>query len=125
MRRTPTIWDQDVVMKVLCDKMVSSSKGIKSILKSTSYDTPNRTTVLSWIAVSETFQDIYARAREAQADYMLEEINETADNVGFPLVVDGAPLIINASETAQALAAIDYICNSSDITWPLPTQSRH
>jgi hypothetical protein len=41
---------------------------------------PDKATVFRWLAAHETFRDQYARAREAQADAMLEEIIEISDD---------------------------------------------
>jgi hypothetical protein len=37
-------------------------------------DMPHKATVCRWLAVNETFRDQYARAREAQADALFDEI---------------------------------------------------
>lgn len=41
---------------------------------------PDKATVFRWLATHETFRDQYARAREAQADALLEEILTIADD---------------------------------------------
>jgi hypothetical protein len=41
---------------------------------------PDKATVFRWLAKYDDFRDQYARAREAQADAMLEEIIEIADD---------------------------------------------
>lgn len=41
---------------------------------------PHRSTVLRWIAKNKDFCDRYALAREAQADYLLEELLDIADD---------------------------------------------
>lgn len=41
---------------------------------------PDKATVFRWLAAHEDFRDQYARAREAQADAMLEDILEIADD---------------------------------------------
>lgn len=40
---------------------------------------PGKTTVFRWLAADPEFRDQYARAREAQADVLAEEILEIAD----------------------------------------------
>jgi len=41
---------------------------------------PDAATVFRWLAVNESFREQYTRAREAQADAMLEEILQIADD---------------------------------------------
>ncbi len=41
---------------------------------------PNRATVFRWLAANKNFRDQYARAREAQADAMADEILNIADD---------------------------------------------
>jgi len=43
-------------------------------------DMPNRATVFRWLAAHESFSDQYARAREAQADTLADEIVDIADD---------------------------------------------
>lgn len=42
-------------------------------------DMPNRATVFRWLAVHEAFRDMYARAREEQADTLADEIVSISD----------------------------------------------
>lgn len=41
---------------------------------------PSRTTVFKWIHQNEAFAELYARARDAQADHFAEEIVDIADS---------------------------------------------
>lgn len=43
-------------------------------------DMPDRVTVFRWIAAHDEFRNQYARAREAQADTLFEEILDIADD---------------------------------------------
>ncbi|OWT68078.1 MULTISPECIES: terminase small subunit protein [unclassified Achromobacter] len=43
-------------------------------------DMPDKSTVMRWLAQDENLRDQYARAREAQADRLAEEILEIADD---------------------------------------------
>jgi hypothetical protein len=57
---------------------------------------PNRATVFRWLSAEETFRDMYARAREVQAEVLADEIVSLADK---------APPLSDA--VAQARLAID------------------
>ena len=80
MRLTQRTWDQEKVMEYLCDKLMSSAMGMGAILNHAPHDMPKRQTVLRWMADNKDHRDIYARAREAQADYLAEEILTIADD---------------------------------------------
>lgn len=41
---------------------------------------PNKSTVFRWLAADEAFRDQYARAREAQADALFDDILDIADD---------------------------------------------
>jgi hypothetical protein len=88
-------WDQKAVMNYVCEQIASSSDSIETILKSAPYDMPDRRTIFGWLSKTQCFDHQYAIAREAQADFMIEEIIEIADNAGVPLLVDGVPLMID------------------------------
>jgi len=88
MRRTAKLWDRDAVMTYIFEQLTSTSMGLNSILLQAPYEMPCRRLVHGWIAENVSYQHSYARAREAQSDYMLEEINSLADNAGSPLLND-------------------------------------
>lgn len=52
---------------------------------------PNKATVFRWLSQDDAFRDQYARAREAQADALFDEILHIADNpvMGEKRKVDG------------------------------------
>ena len=43
-------------------------------------DMPGQSTVFRWLAANDSFREQYARAREAQADFLFEEILTIADD---------------------------------------------
>ncbi|WP_324613718.1 terminase small subunit-like protein [Rhizobium mongolense] len=55
---------------------------------------PNKATVFRWLAAHQEFSDQYARAREAQADSLVDDILSIAD--------DGRNEWINASAHGYA-----------------------
>lgn len=57
---------------------ISAGRSLRSICDDEGM--PDKATVFRWLASDETFRDQYARAREAQADAMLEEIIQIADD---------------------------------------------
>lgn len=76
-------WDRVKVLKFICEKTALSSMSLASILKLgvDTFDTfPGYSTVRAWIAEDAKVSDLYARAKEDQADYMSEEILDIADD---------------------------------------------
>ena len=80
MMITQRKWDRDKVMDYVLTQLASTSKGIKQILETAPHNMPRRQQIQAWIAESEIYQDIHARARESQADILAEEIIEIADD---------------------------------------------
>lgn len=53
-------------------------------------DLPDHSTLYRWLEGNEQFRDMYARAREKQAEFFADEIIEIADESGFDAkIVDG------------------------------------
>lgn len=69
-------FDQEVADK-LCELITTSKVGIVKILKEN--DLPSWPVISRWLHEQQTFAIQYARAREAQADYLAGEITEIAD----------------------------------------------
>jgi len=49
---------------------------------------PARSTVILWLLKNKTFSDKYAQAREAQADFLLEELLDIADATEGDMLLD-------------------------------------
>lgn len=64
----------------ICEEL-ADGKSLRAICSPN--DMPNRATVFRWLARHEEFRDQYARAREAQADAIADEVLHIADE---PLV---------------------------------------
>ena len=80
MRLTLKRWDRDMVLNYVLEQIATSSMGVQQILDNTPHQMPSRQNIQLWIAESEIYQDKHARAREAQADYLAEEIIAIADD---------------------------------------------
>jgi len=61
----------------ICE-LIAQGKSLLAICKAKGM--PTQTTVFRWIAEDKEFREKYARAREAQADALVEEILEIADD---------------------------------------------
>lgn len=63
--------------EVICDR-IAEGESLRSICKGD--DMPDKTTVLRWLRRHEEFRTQYAQAREDQAELLLDEILEIADD---------------------------------------------
>lgn len=70
-------------MEIICG-CIAQGKSLVQIL--TAEGMPTYTTILRWLQDDEEIRGMYAHAREAQADYMADEIIYIADNEPDPQV---------------------------------------
>lgn len=62
---------------VICERL-ADGESLRSICSDA--DMPDKSTVLRWLDQNTSFRDQYARAREAQADHLFDEMLEIADD---------------------------------------------
>jgi hypothetical protein len=67
----------DETAALICARL-AEGESLRTICKAD--DMPGFSTVMRWLADNSAFRDQYARAREAQADKLAEEILEIADD---------------------------------------------
>lgn len=75
-------WNRDKVMDHICNQIATTSRGIGNILVA-GYEgnaLPVYSTVMKWIDEDTALSDRYTRAKEAQADFMADEILDIADD---------------------------------------------
>jgi hypothetical protein len=73
--RPKEAFKQDIANEI-CIRL-GLGEGLREICRDPSM--PDKSTVMRWLASNAGFRDQYAGAREAQADYMAEEILEISD----------------------------------------------
>lgn len=61
----------------ICER-IADGESLRTICKDD--DTPSKSTVFKWLANDDTLADQYARARQAQADAIFDEILDIADD---------------------------------------------
>lgn len=91
----------EYLAELICSR-IADGESLVAICKSEHI--PHRSTVLRWAADNPAFCDKYARAREAQAELLAEEIIEIADDTSgdFKLVVkDGKEEAVYDAEHVQ------------------------
>lgn len=67
----------DEIADRICER-IADGESLRKICETE--DMPDKATVFRWLAANETFRDQYARAREAQADSLVDEIIDIADD---------------------------------------------
>lgn len=74
----PTKYSPALAEKI-CRSISTSSVGLKTLCERDP-NLPDHSTIYDWIARHKEFADFYARAREAQAQILADEITEIADD---------------------------------------------
>lgn len=70
-----TTYSEEIAL-IICDRL-ADGESLKAICEDD--DMPARSTVFKWLAENKQFSDMYARAREEQADAIFDEIIAIAD----------------------------------------------
>lgn len=65
------------IADLICER-ISDGESLRGICSES--EMPNKSTVFKWLSIHKSFADQYARAREAQAETMADEILSIADN---------------------------------------------
>ena len=115
-------WDREKVMAVVCNAIASSSKGITTILAAghEGYPLPDYFTISKWMnekdeSGASPIGEMYARAKEAQAEFMAEELAELHNkawvpvmdpDTGLPIVIDGKP-IMTVDKSSAAIVRLE------------------
>ena len=114
-----TEWNREKVMAAVCNAIASSSKSITTILAAghEGHPLPDYATFARWLGEKDEsganpLRDQYARAKEAQAEVMAEELAELHNKAwvpvmdpetGQPMFFDGKPLMTVNKESAAVV----------------------
>ena len=115
-------WDREKVMAVVCNAIASSSKGITTILAAghEGHPLPDYFTISKWMNEKDEngacpIGEMYARAKEAQAEFMGEELAELHNkawvpvldpDTGLPIIIDGKP-IMTVDKSSAAIVRLE------------------
>lgn len=77
MKGRPEIYNDELAIQLLSE-IASTSKSLRTICKIDGM--PSVTTVLKWLRDKPDFAAQYARAKEEQADYLIEEMIDISDD---------------------------------------------
>ena len=91
-------------MEQLCSEIIATTKGVKAICKELGVD---HATVRRWIADDEECRDMYARAKEMQAELMEDDLLEIADDSSGDAIVGPNGIMLNAEFVARSRLRVD------------------
>lgn len=103
----PSKYTKKLATKI-CKLISTTSQGLKSICDDKKM--PDVSTVHRWLAKDEhkEFQDMYTRAREAQADLLADQIIEIADDSsGDTIITEKGHLIMDSEFVARSRLKVD------------------
>lgn len=88
----PTVYTAELG-DLICERIMDG-QGLREICRDE--DMPGRTTVFRWLVANETFRDLYAKAREEQAEAMADDIVSIADEGETKVIVggDGTSMVV-------------------------------
>lgn len=84
MSGRPSEYSEDMAIDI-CSRLASGEPLVR-ICRDESM--PHVSTVYRWIAANDTFRDMYARAREDQADTLADEIIDISDESRLDKIID-------------------------------------
>lgn len=76
MTGRPSTYSQEVA-EAICERL-ADGESLRDICAAENM--PAKSTVFRWLSSNESFRDQYARAREAQAEYLADELLDIADD---------------------------------------------
>lgn len=71
----PSIFSEELADEI-CER-IADGESLRSICRDD--EMPSKATVFRWLAEKQDFQDQYTRAREAQADSLVDDMLDIAD----------------------------------------------
>src|ERR1017187_584660 len=83
------------IVDAICER-IADGESLRSICLSD--DMPSKATVFRWLANDTAFQDLYARARETQADVLFDEVLDIADTPVIGITTKTTVLGIEVTE---------------------------
>jgi hypothetical protein len=96
MTGRPTLFNRGLA--ALISERIANGETLKAICSDSAM--PSQSTVFAWLAQNPDFSELYARAREASADVLVEEARQIAD--------DGSADYVLRSKDGEYEIAVDY-----------------
>lgn len=99
----PSIYSQELAATI-CERLIYG-EGLRAICRDD--DMPAISTVIDWIKNKDDFSAQYARARELQAELLLDEILEIADDSSKDVVDTGLGKVVDHEVIARSRLRVD------------------
>jgi hypothetical protein len=99
----PSIYSQELAATI-CERLIYG-EGLRAICRDD--DMPSISTVIDWIKNKDDFSAQYARARELQAELLLDEILEIADDSSKDMVDTGIGKVVDHEVIQRARLRVD------------------
>lgn len=104
MTGRPSSFTQEIADKI-CEG-IAEGKSLRSMLLEDE-TLPASSTIFRWLSLDKAFSEQYARAREAQADVLFDEILDIADESAFDLTAGKDGLTVNQEVIARSRLRVD------------------
>ena len=99
----PSIYSQELAAKI-CDRLIHG-EGLRAICRDD--DMPALSTVIDWIKDKQDFSVQYTKARELQAELMLDDILEIADDSSKDIIDTGMGKMVDQEVIQRARLKVD------------------
>jgi len=99
----PSIYSQELAVTI-CDRLIHG-EGLRAICRDDAM--PSISTVIDWIKNKDDFSAQYARARELQAELLLDEILEIADDSSQDAIDTANGKVANTEFIARSRLRVD------------------
>ena len=76
--RPNSIYDRDKIMKIVCNRVASSNASLATICSAPNM--PDVSEISEWLRADESYIEMYEDAKRRQADWLVEEMVEIADD---------------------------------------------
>lgn len=114
-------WDREAVMDIVCNAIACSSRSVTTILEAgyQGWSLPDYSTFARWIAEKKEGDNplaaLYRSAKEAQADYMAEELTELHNKAWVPMLDksgdviygDNGRLVMTVNKASAAIVRLE------------------
>ena len=99
----PSIYSQELAENI-CNRLING-EGLRAICRDV--DMPDVTTVIDWVNKKPEFSQQYARARELQAELMIDDILEIADDSSMDYKNSEYGEVVNAEAIQRSRLKVD------------------
>jgi hypothetical protein len=101
----PTTFTLEVADEI-CNKIAANTKGVKRLSNENPH-WPNQDTIFTWLRTRPDFSEQYARAKRCQAEMIIEEIIDIADDNALDISDSDDCKVINYEHISRSRLRID------------------